>query len=84
MKGWVCEALVIAGAYLFSQSPIIGGGLIGIGATLGAVKYGIALGRGKIRDDLLSDFHKVLASISKAASTLDYEKFNARSKETIH
>ena len=84
MKGFACEGLILAGAYLFVQNPATGGALIGLGAVLSAIRYGIELGRAKVKDDLFSDFRDILGSVTKAASSLDYEKLQTRHKETIH
>jgi len=85
MKGFSCEALIIAGAYLFDQSPTVGGGLIGMGALLSSIRYGIALGRGKIKDDLLSNINYMFDQVtSTTVSKPDVEKFCDKDKETIH
>ncbi len=84
MKGWACEAMIIAGAYLLTAHPVMGSGLLVIGILLSGIRFGIGLGQAKIRDDLLTDIHKVFKQLTTAAAHLDIEKFREKQNQTVH
>lgn len=84
MKGFLCEVLILAGAYLLVHNPVVGGILIAVGVVFGTIRYLIEFSRWKVQGDLLSDLHIFLTSISKAASSLGIEKIHVKHNETVH
>lgn len=83
--GWASEFLIGCGSYFIIQGNNLGYALLALGIFGASVRFGVSVGRGKIKDDILGSLHEILKGITSITKSLDSEELNAKQpKTTIH
>jgi len=83
MKGKMSEILVICGAYLYTHEMLLGSALLIIGMICGFVRFAMEAEDKKVKNDIIRGFHNIVASISRAANSLENQKDHEK-QQTVH
>jgi len=84
MKGFTSESLVIAGAYLISQSLWIGIAVLSLGCLSALIRFSRDVATDKKKEEFWELLISTFSSISSAARILENERTVAKVKESIH
>ena len=83
--GFASEFLIACGSYFVIQGNNLGFALLALGVFGAAVRFGVSIGRGKIKDDILGSLHEILKGMTSITKSLDSENLNEKQpKTTIH
>jgi len=77
------EVLVICGAYLYTHEAWLGCILLILGALCGFVRFALEAEDKKVKNDIILGFHNIVASISRAANSLENQKGHEK-QQTVH